>query len=94
MTEPILEVRNLCTRYPGFQLQDVSFTIPRGCIMGFIGRNGAGKTTTLKSILNLVHADSGEVRDSRRHAQENQIVRRRPGIEEPTRSQEHSPTRA
>ena len=41
-----------------------------------------------------IHADSGEVRDSRRHAQEDQIVRRRPGIKEPTCSQEHPPTRA
>ena len=42
----------------------------------------------------LIHPNGGEVRDTRRHAQEDQIVRRRPGIEEPTRSQEHSPTRA
>ena len=78
MTEPILEVRGLCKRYPGFQLQDVSFTIPRGCIMGFIGRNGAGKTTTLKSILNLVHADSGEVRyfGLELHAHEQEIKQR------------------
>ena len=57
----ILEVRNLRKQYPGFLLDDVSFAVEEGCIMGFIGRNGAGKTTTIKSILNLVHADGGTV---------------------------------
>jgi ABC-2 type transport system ATP-binding protein len=42
-------------------LKDVSFTLEKGYIMGFIGRNGAGKTTTLKTMLNFVHADSGTV---------------------------------
>ena len=57
-----LEVRNLCKRYPSFSLEDVSFTVPQGAVMGFIGRNGAGKSTTLKSLLGLVHPDGGEVR--------------------------------
>ena len=61
MSEAILEVRNLCKEYPSFRLENVSFTVLRGSIMGFIGRNGAGKTTTMKSILNLVHKSSGEV---------------------------------
>jgi ABC-2 type transport system ATP-binding protein len=39
----------------------VSFLLEEGKISGFIGRNGAGKTTTIKSMLNLVHADSGEI---------------------------------
>lgn len=58
----MLEVRNLCKRYPAFTLQDVSFDIPQGAVMGLIGRNGAGKSTTLKSLLGLVHPDGGEVR--------------------------------
>ena len=58
----LLEVRGLCKEYPAFRLEDVHFTMPAGCIMGFIGRNGAGKTTTLKAILNLVHKSSGEIR--------------------------------
>jgi len=74
MSDAVLEVKGLCKEYPKFRLEDVSFTVPRGCIMGFIGRNGAGKTTTLKSILNLVHASAGEVRyfglDLRGHEQE------------------------
>ena len=57
----IVEVRNLRKEYPAFTLQDVSFSIEKGRITGFIGRNGAGKTTTIKSILNLVHANGGEI---------------------------------
>jgi ABC-2 type transport system ATP-binding protein len=58
----ILSVRNLNKSYGAFRLRDVSFSLEPGYIMGFIGRNGAGKTTTMKLILNLVHADGGEVR--------------------------------
>lgn len=57
----VINVKGLYKEYPGFQLQDVSFEIGKGTIMGFVGRNGAGKSTTLKSILNLVHMDAGTV---------------------------------
>ena len=57
----IVEVSGLCKKYPEFTLDNVGFALEEGRIMGFIGRNGAGKTTTIKSILNLVHPDSGEV---------------------------------
>ncbi len=57
----ILEVRKLCKEYPQFRLEDVSFRVEAGKIMGFIGRNGAGKTTTMKCLLNLVHPRSGEI---------------------------------
>ena len=57
----IVEVRHLEKEYPSFHLQDVSFSIKPGRITGFIGRNGAGKTTTIKSILNLVHPDRGDI---------------------------------
>ncbi len=67
----LLSVRNLSKRYETFHLQDVSFSLDQGFIMGFIGINGAGKTTTLKSMLNMVHPDAGEVsilgRDFRMH---------------------------
>lgn len=59
--ENILEIKGLCKSYPKFQLTDVSFNVPLGSITGFIGRNGAGKTTTLKSIMNLLHYEKGEV---------------------------------
>ena len=58
----IVEVSGLRKEYPSFKLKDVSFSIQEGRITGFIGRNGAGKTTTIKSILNLVHPDGGEIR--------------------------------
>ena len=59
---PVLEVENLVKTYPSFRLGEVSFTLEESSIMGFIGRNGAGKTTTLKSILNIIHPDSGDIR--------------------------------
>lgn len=59
--ENVLEVRNLCKRIESFALKDVSFSVPRGYIMGLIGPNGAGKTTTLKLILDLIKRDSGEI---------------------------------
>jgi len=58
----IVEVSGLCKNYPAFQLRDVSFSLEKGRITGFIGRNGAGKTTTIKCMLNLVHKDAGDIR--------------------------------
>lgn len=57
----LISVKNLTKTYPKFKLDDVSFNLEKGKITGFIGRNGAGKTTTLKSLLNLVHPDSGSI---------------------------------
>ena len=57
----VVELKDVCKTYPSFRLQDVSFSLEGGKITGFIGRNGAGKTTTIKSMLNLVHRDSGEI---------------------------------
>jgi ABC-2 type transport system ATP-binding protein len=54
-------VKNLNKKYKNFHLKDVSFQLEQGYIMGFIGTNGAGKTTTLKSILNMIHIDGGEI---------------------------------
>lgn len=56
-----LTVENLTKTYPSFTLDNVSFTLSRGRIMGLIGKNGAGKSTTLKSILNLVSPDGGRI---------------------------------
>ena len=39
-----IDIRGLCKKYPTFALQDVSFSVPQGAVMGFIGRNGAGKS--------------------------------------------------
>ena len=56
-----LEVCHLTKDYGSFKLDDVSFTVPGGTIMGLIGENGAGKSTTIKCILNLIHRDGGEI---------------------------------
>jgi ABC-2 type transport system ATP-binding protein len=57
-----LEISGLRKRYKGFCLQDVSFSVPAGSIMGLVGPNGAGKTTIVKLIMNLVRRDAGEIR--------------------------------
>ena len=56
-----LEVEGLTKRYPAFTLQEVSFTLGQGRIMGLIGKNGAGKSTALKAILNLITPDGGRI---------------------------------
>lgn len=58
----MLEIRNLSKTYgTKMAVNNLSFTIEDGDIMGFIGKNGAGKTTTLKSCLGLIKIDSGEL---------------------------------
>ena len=57
--ENILEVTGLEKRYKNFKLKSIDFSLPEGCVTGFIGINGAGKTTTIKSILDIIHRDSG-----------------------------------
>ncbi len=77
----ILEVADLKKTYPAFTLGPVSFEVEAGSIMGFIGRNGAGKTTTLRSVLDLVHPDSGSVRYFGRELSEDQrAVKQRVGF--------------
>ena len=60
--EYAVEVQGLTKRYPGFTLDHVSFAVPSGSIVGFIGENGAGKSTTMKAVLNLIRRDEGSVR--------------------------------
>lgn len=60
--ENAIEVNNLCKFYPGFALQDISFTVPEGVCCGFVGTNGAGKSTTLRIMAGLSFPDRGEVR--------------------------------
>lgn len=59
--ENILEIKGLNKAYDSFALKDVSFTLPKGYIMGFVGENGSGKTTTIRSILNMANIDSGKI---------------------------------
>lgn len=60
--ENILEVKHLSKKYKDFELKDVSFELPKGMIMGFIGENGAGKTTTIKAILNIIQDYTGKIK--------------------------------
>lgn len=60
--ENAIEISGLTKRYDGFALDNLSFSVPKGSIMGFIGQNGAGKTTTIKAILNIIKADEGSVK--------------------------------
>ena len=57
-----IEIKNVTKRFKEFTLNDVSFELPKGYIMGFIGPNGAGKTTTIKLILNMLKRDSGTIK--------------------------------
>lgn len=57
----ILNVENLNKSYGDFSLTDVTFSLPEGCITGFIGINGAGKTTTLRALLGLAKKQSGNI---------------------------------
>ena len=59
--ENILEVKDLCKGYIGFELKNINFNIPKGMIVGLIGENGAGKTTTIKAILNIINKDKGQI---------------------------------
>ncbi|MFQ8661313.1 MAG: ABC transporter ATP-binding protein [Clostridia bacterium] len=52
-----IELQNLSKRYKDFELKNISFNVPQGCIVGLIGENGAGKTTTIKSILNITKSE-------------------------------------
>lgn len=61
MTGNALEVKNLTKDYGDFLLNKLSFTIPRGAIMGLIGENGAGKSTTINCILNEITITDGEI---------------------------------
>lgn len=56
-----LEIKNLNKSFGDFKLDNLSLTLPSGCIMGLIGENGAGKSTTIKLILDILHKDSGYV---------------------------------
>lgn len=56
-----LEIRNLTKIYGDFKLDNLSLTLPSGCVMGLVGENGAGKSTAIKLILDIVHKESGTV---------------------------------
>ncbi|NMB10288.1 MAG: ABC transporter ATP-binding protein [Tissierellia bacterium] len=57
-----IEIKNLSKKYKGFSLDNVSFNLPKGTIMGLIGENGAGKTTIIKTILDISFKDKGDIK--------------------------------
>ena len=57
-----IEINNLTKRYKDFTLDNVSLTLPCGCIMGLVGENGAGKSTTIKLMLDMIRKESGEIK--------------------------------
>lgn len=58
----LIEISGLRKEYDGFSLNDISFTLEPGYIMGFVGPNGAGKSTTIKLMLNLIRKGGGSVK--------------------------------
>ena len=56
-----LEINGLRKSYKDFELENVSFSLPSGCILGLIGENGAGKSTIIKLILNMINRDGGSI---------------------------------
>ena len=59
----MLELNNVNKEfYEGFKIENLSFKLEPGYIMGFIGPNGSGKSTTIKMIMNLLKVDSGDIR--------------------------------
>ena len=69
-----IEIRGITKEYETFKLDNVSFDVKKGSIVGFIGRNGAGKTTTIKSILNIVKIKSGSVKFFNLDLKENENI--------------------
>ncbi len=54
-------IDKLVKQYKDFTLDNISFQVPRGTIMGFVGENGAGKTTTIKAVMDLIRTDGGSI---------------------------------
>jgi len=58
----VIEIEGLRKEFKDFTLRDISFSLPQGHIMGFVGRNGAGKTTTIRLMLNILSRNAGTVK--------------------------------
>ena len=59
--ENAISVKHLIKEYGEFRLDNISFQVPMGTIVGFVGENGAGKSTTIRSILGLIPIQQGEI---------------------------------
>ena len=71
--EDNISLKNVSKEYKDFKLDNISFNVPKGCVVGLIGENGAGKTTTIKAILNIVNSN-GEIlilgKDNKKYEQD------------------------
>lgn len=61
MEKSALILENVTKHYKDFTLDNISFKVPQGSIVGLIGENGAGKSTTIHTILGLIRKDSGTI---------------------------------
>jgi ABC-2 type transport system ATP-binding protein len=72
--DTILEIKDLRKSYKSFALDNLTFNVKRGSVMGFIGPNGSGKSTTIKLIMNLIKKDNGNInvfgKDNLKHEKE------------------------
>ncbi|MCY8505828.1 ABC transporter ATP-binding protein [Bacillus atrophaeus] len=79
--ENVIELKHVYKSFGDFQLKDISITVKKGFITGFIGGNGVGKSTTIKLIMNLLQPDSGSISifglDHKEHEKE---IKRRIGF--------------
>lgn len=57
-----IEIRGLTKHFQDFTLDNITFNLPNGCILGVIGENGAGKSTLIRLIMNALQKDAGFVR--------------------------------
>lgn len=56
-----IEMNGICKRYGDFSIEDVSLTLPQGCVLGLVGENGAGKSTLIRMLMGACRPDSGQV---------------------------------
>ena len=57
-----IEISHLSKKLSSFTLDNISFSLPSGSILGLVGENGAGKSTTINLIMNVIARDSGLVK--------------------------------
>ena len=60
-TDYSLVIEGLTKKIGDFTLQNISFELPKGYILGYVGQNGAGKTTTIKLIMSMLKPDMGRI---------------------------------
>ena len=71
----VIEFKNVVKKYDSkFQLGSLDLKIPSGIIVGLIGENGAGKTTLIKSMLNIINIDEGNIKIFNKDFKENEVI--------------------